>query len=327
MPTGHETVRLALDGPPAAPPEPPLFAPSAPAPSPAGGTVYQGPDAGTPAAEAMRQAPSFGSLQSSLRMASRRLGVGEVLSETFSIYSSNIIPFLILTGFAYSPILLLGGFATQAGKSNGMAPAIATLLVGLAALLLSLPLSTAAITYGVFQQMRGQDASLGSCLSVGLSCLLPVLSVVGLEMLVILGIVMVALVPIGLVAKTPGCSVLLIPLLFAGLIGFLLLVLRFYVAVPAAVEERPGAMGALGRSAFLTEGERGTIFWVVFLLGLIDSLLTRAVTSIPRAGVVLLPLVSLVAIGLSATACAVIYYRLRSLKESIDVDQIASVFA
>jgi hypothetical protein len=31
--------------------------------------------------------------------------------------------------------------------------------------------------------------------------------------------------------------------------------------------------------------------------------------------------------GLSATATAVMYYRLRSIKESIDVDQIASVFA
>lgn len=327
LPTGHETVRLALDPPPAAPREPPLFAPSAPAPSPAGGTVYQGPDAGTPAAEAMRQAPSFGSLQSSLRMASRRLGVGEVLSETFAIYSSNLIPFLILTAFAYAPVLLLGGFATQAGKSNGMAPAISVLLVGLASLLLSMPLSTAAITYGVFQQMRGKDASLGSCLSVGLSCLLPVLSVVGLEILVILGLVMVTLVPTFLVARMPGCSLLVIPLLLVCVLGFLLLVLRFYVAVPAAVEERPGAIGALGRSSYLTEGERGTIFRILFVIGLLNGLVSAAAASVPRAGMVLQPLVSLVMIGLSATACAVIYYRLRSLKESIDVDQIASVFA
>jgi len=32
-------------------------------------------------------------------------------------------------------------------------------------------------------------------------------------------------------------------------------------------------------------------------------------------------------VGLSATGSAVMYYRLRSLRESIDVDQIASVFA
>jgi hypothetical protein len=34
----------------------------------------------------------------------------------------------------------------------------------------------------------------------------------------------------------------------------------------------------------------------------------------------------LLVVGLSATASAVLYYRLRGIKESIDVDQIASVF-
>jgi len=34
----------------------------------------------------------------------------------------------------------------------------------------------------------------------------------------------------------------------------------------------------------------------------------------------------LLMLGLSATVSAVIYYRLRSFNESIDVDQIASVF-
>jgi hypothetical protein len=322
LPSGHETVRLAL-----APPPAPLPAPAPFAPPPAGGTVYQGPDAGTPAAEAMRQAPSFGSLQSALRMATRRLAAGEILGETFSIYFKNIIPFSILTALAYLPIFLLGGVMTQSAKANSVSAIAFAALIGLAAWLLCMPLSTAAVTFGVFQQMRGQDASLGACLSVGLSCLLPVLSVVALEMLVLLGLFMVVLVPVFLSARFPGCSLLAIPLLLIGLVGFLLLVLRFYVAVPAAVEERPGAIGALRRSALLTQGELGPIFRVVFLLGLLDSAVTKAATSVPRAGVVLEPLASLVVIGLSATACAVVYYRLRSLKESIDVDQIASVFA
>ena len=47
----------------------------------------------------------------------------------------------------------------------------------------------------------------------------------------------------------------------------------------------------------------------------------------PGAGAVLGPLLSLVMTGLFATTCAVVYYRLRSFHESIDVDQIASVFA
>ncbi len=321
LPSGHETVRLALDPLPAPPLVPAPFPPP-----PAGGTVYQGPDAGTAAAEAMRQAPSFRALQSALVI--KRLGTGEVLRETFSIYFSNLIPFTILTALAYLPIFVLGGLVKEAGKTHGGMGAIAVAgLVGLAAWLLCMPLSTAAITYGVFQQMRGQDASLGSCLSIGLSCLLPVLSVVGLEMLAMLGLVLIAVLPMFALAKAPGCSLLIVPLLLACVIGFLVLFLRFYVAVPAAVEERPGAVNALRRSAFLTHGERGTIFGVLFLLGLFNSVITRVAAAVPQAKLVLEPLMSLFAIGLSATACAVIYYRLRAGKESIDVDQIASVFA
>jgi hypothetical protein len=317
-PSGHETVRLALDPPPL-----PI--------APAGGTVYQGPDAGTPAAEAMRQAPSFGSLQSSLRMAARRLAVGEVLAETFAIYFRNIIPFMILTALAFAPVFILGGYLAQAGKLSTANAAATAGLVGVATFLISVPIATAAITYGVFQQMRGQDSSLGSCLGVGLSCLPSVLSVAVLQLLLILGAVFVTLIPIaflaGVMMKTsPGCAMLFVPLILLCYLPALVLTLRFFVAVPAAVEERPGAVDALKRSALLTEGERGAIFRLLFLLGLLDVALTVAAALVPRAAAVLQPLVSLVVIGLSATACAVTYYRLRSLKESIDVDQIASVF-
>jgi hypothetical protein len=318
-PSGHETVRLALDPPPL-----PLAA--------AGSTVYQGPDAGTPAAEAMRQAPSFGSLQSSLRMATRRLAVGEVLAETFEIYFKNIIPFTILTALAFAPVFILGGYLEAAGKATPALAVASAGLVAVATLLICLPLATAAITYGVFQQMRGQDTSLGSCLSVGLSCLLPVLSVALLQLLVILGAVFVTAVPLLFLASTmartsPGCAVLIVPMVLLCYIPALLLMLRFFVAVPAAVEERPGAVDALKRSSLLTEGERGAIFRILFVLGLLNGVVTLAAGSVPQAKGVLQPLVSVMTTCLSATACAVIYYRLRSLKESIDVDQIASVFA
>lgn len=327
LPSGHETVRLALDLPPAPSLAPPPFDPPR-----AGGTVYQGPDAGTPAAEAMRQAPSFGSLQSSLRMASRRLGVGDVLSETFSVYFKNIIPFTILTAFAFAPVFLLGAYLETAGKANpATAAASAGLLAG-ATVLLCLPLATALITYGVFQQMRGQDTSLGSCLSVGLSCLLPVLSVALLQLLVLLGAVFVTAVPLLILARmlartSPGCAVFVLPMILLCYIPLVMLMLRFFVAIPVAVEERPGAVDALKRSALLTEGERGAIFRILFVLGLLNGVATLAAVSIPQAKAVLQPLVSVMTTCLSATACAVIYYRLRSLKESIDVDQIASVFA
>jgi uncharacterized membrane protein len=112
------------------------------------------------------------------------------------------------------------------------------------------------------------------------------------------------------------------------------------VSIPAAVEERPGVMAALNRSSHLTEGNRWQVFAVLFLLGLISAGLSlflipllggTEAASAARDGsspvaLIISELVGLVPTGLSATASAVMYYRLRSLKEGIDVEEIASVF-
>src|SRR5581483_2784860 len=185
------------------------------------------------------------------------------------IFFKNLIPFLILTVVAFSPIYLFGDYLLRrTAESNPMAAAWTGSLVGLATVLLCIPLSTAMITYGVFQEMRGRDLSLGSCLSVGLSSLLSVLSVAFLQILFVMGAVIVTMAPIffliGMVASrgtrsAAACGLMLVPLLFLAFIPAMMLWLRFFVAVPAAVEERPGALSALRRSAFLTDGQRWPI--------------------------------------------------------------------
>jgi hypothetical protein len=310
--------------PPPAPLASPVFADPAPALA-AGGTVYQGPPLGSPA---LASAPVL--------VITQRLRVGETLSDSFLIYSRNVIPFTILTAVAYSPIFLGAGFLTRevAKDSSG---AGGDALVTLVTLLLCIPISTAAITYGVFQEMRGRETSLGSCLSVGLSSLLPVLSVAFLQILIVFGAVIATFIPgilvIGGIAaggtrSSVALSLMLVALLFSlGFVPGLMLWLKYYIAVPAAVEERPGAVEALRRSAFLTAGQRGRIFGILLVLMVLNLGVNLGAALVPGAGPVLAPLLSLVMTGLFATTCAVIYYRLRSFHESIDVDQIASVFA
>ncbi len=351
--SGHETVRVPLPPPPPAPaaaesifkeapnfkePEPAVAVDGGPpygGPPPAGGgTVYNGPSPGSPAAMAMGGGgrspvvPAFVVFQ--------KLRTGEILSESFSVYFKNIIPFLLLTAVAFSPIYFFAGFLTQQYTVNHpVAAAEGKGLVGLVTLLLCLPISTAGITYGVFQQMRGQDTSLGTCLSVGLSSFLRVLSVAFLQILLVMGAVILTMIPIvvlmGMVASggrsSAACSLMLVPLLLLAYVPAILLWLKYFVAIPAAIEERPGAMESLRRSAFLTAGQRGAIFGALFVLGVIDVGVSLAANLVPVAGPILNAVVTLVILGLSATTCAVIYYRLRSFHESIDVDQIASVFA
>jgi hypothetical protein len=350
--SGHETVRIVL--PPSPPPplaesifrEKPSFKepePEAPAdggtvyggppPPPPGGTVYSGPAPGTPAAMA---AAGRGAL-SPVFSVTQKLRTGEILSESFAVYFKNIIPFVLLTAVAFSPVyFLLAAFSRQYAETHPVAALEASGLVGLATFLFCLPISTAGITYGVFQQMSGQDTSLGTCLSVGFSSLLRVLAVAILQILLVMGAVILTAIPIGFLIgmmvsggtrSSAACSIMLLPLLLLCYVPALMLWLKYFVAIPAAVEERPGTMESLRRSAFLTSGQRWPIFGALLVLGVLYVGLLLTARLVPVAGPVIETLGGLLMLGLSATISAVIYYRLRSFHESIDVDQIASVFA
>jgi hypothetical protein len=266
-----------------------------PTPGAMGGTVYGGgyprPGAGT------RAAADF--------------NTGGLLAETFKIYFSNIIPFMILTFLALSPVILFSAWATSRGPDDPLAQA-AEPLSNVFIFLLT-PLATAAITFGVFQQMRGGSPSLGDCLKVGISSLFPVLGL----------------------AIVQGCAVGFASL--ACLVPGLILAVRWAVAVPAAVEEKPGVFEALSRSTYLTDGYGWHVFGVLVVLGTINigigMVLGVALVASEESGVVsslyllIQQAVAIVTIGIGATAYSVMYYRLRSVKESIDVDQISSVFA
>ncbi|HEY7213311.1 MAG TPA: hypothetical protein VIC28_01715 [Thermoanaerobaculia bacterium] len=292
--------------PPPPPPMPvsPVYAAAQPAMAAAadgtlyGGTMYDGPPPGVAVPiPTLGQAPYRGTFD-----------VSKLLGETFTIYFRNILPFLLLTCVALSPVVV--GFVMLAnGAVAEMKP---EMLVGWLALIVlgvifGQQLATASITYGVFQQMRGRAVSIVDCLGRGLSSLLPVLALVFVQGLGIL---------LGFVACiVPG----------------ILLALRWAVSVPVAVEERPGLFEAMSRSTFLTEGNRGAIFGVLFVVNLASQGVMRVfglgLNERPVALLILAAVSIVLNVGLSATATAVMYYRLRSLKESIDVDQIASVFA
>jgi len=283
----------------AEPAPPPLPPPEVPA---VAGTIYEGP---APAAPSQPWGPPRPTVPL------RPFESGALLGETFSIYFSNFLPFVVLTAIAFSPVLVVALLAPFAGGAEPLLQGVSQL-----GSVLCSPIATAALTFGVVQQMRRREASISDCLRVGLSSLFPVLFVAILQGLAVAAGTLLCLVP--------------------GIIVAVMLA----VAVPAAVEERPGAMAALNRSSQLTDGYRWQVFGVVFVLGLLNIALSllmiplmggiegaRSMRQDPTtAYTVISELLSLVPTGLTATASAVMYYRLRSLKEGIDVEEIASVF-
>lgn len=242
-----------------------------------------------------------------------RFKSGPILAETFSVYSANFLPFIFISIVALSPRILVALLMTD-GQPHPVNPGQAAgnvfgaLSIRLLTQLLGTQLATAAVTYGVFQEIRGRETTIGDCLKVGLSAIWSVLAIALLSGLLIgLGF---------LVCIIPG----------------ILLAVRWAVAVPVTVEERLGPIEALKRSGELTDGLRHDIFSVLFIVGLINLGLGLALglgvgLTLGAKGSELAQLVAQVlATGLGATATAVMYYRLRSLKESIDVREIASVF-
>ncbi|MCH2077816.1 MAG: hypothetical protein MK180_13235 [Rhodobacteraceae bacterium] len=261
------------------------------------------------------------------------LGVGKIISESFSILFSNFVKVLILgflatfAGFLVNG--LISGFDAAAGIPDPTSAGDATQMaagsiVSVIVNVLSYALVTAMLIQLAYDAKLGRKGSIGDYISGALPALFPI---------VVLSIVVSILSGIGALAL---------------IIGALWVYAVFYVFAPAAVIEGTG-FGSLGRSAGLTKEYRWPIvglflvmFIIVFILQLVVGgaiaavlfasvdTLTTLENGISTGSIIIFGLiVSLIyglAYGLSGIAVALVYARLREIKEGVAVDQIASVF-
>jgi hypothetical protein len=247
--------------------------------------------------------------------AGRSFEIGRVLSTSLTVFFRNIGPFAIITALIGIPyiIISLWGAASigdfQAAAQTGTLPSgfWGMIVVGGIILLLTNTLSQSAINYGTFQDLRGQRASFSDCLGRGLAMLPRV-------------IVAAILASIGMAI---GFMLLFIP-------GVILL-LMWWVFVPAIVVEGVGITESFSRSRALTSGHRWGILGLLVIVGVAQSVVGWVIGLIGSAlgpiGAEILNLI--VTLGFTAFASvmsAVGYYYLRSEKEGIVIDDIARVF-
>jgi hypothetical protein len=239
--------------------------------------------------------------------------VGSVLSRSWSIYLANLVPFFILALIVQVPSFLW----TLLYKPDPLEP---NMIMNLAGSVLPMVLGfilTGALTYGVFQQMRGRKASIGDCISVGIARLLPV---IGVALVVGLGVFL-------------GLLLLIVP----GVI----LICMWWCAVPVAVVEKGGVSVSLARSSELTRGHRWTVFGIILVMGIIQAIAGAVIAMvfvssttatelaagrISLVGMIVLFAVSAFFAAWQACANAVGYHDLRATKENIDIEAIAAVF-
>ncbi len=252
-----------------------------------------------------------------------RFTIGRVLETTFAVLVRNIVPFGVLA-LGLGVLDLLVEYLTGVVASRTVQTVVndngaqvfwgihgPSTLLGIATLLLSVVIGnlvTAAVIYGVFQDLRGQRAGIGDCLSHGLAAILPVV---------------IASVLFGLLLGV-AFILLIIP-------GFLVW-LAFWLYVPAIVVEKRGIIESFKRSGFLTKRRRWTAFglWLVVVIASIvaSMLLTMLSVSVlgASASTVVLYVWQALATAFMAVMTAVSYYYLRVDKEGIAIDDIAAVF-
>jgi MFS family permease len=237
-----------------------------------------------------------------------RVEVGSLVARSFEVWWKNLWRLSLVALLVYVP--LLAAFAIQ-GVTPGEGVATPALVVGGLGTAFAALAALAATTYAAVQHLSGKRARLGAMLAVGARRALPVVAVGLLAALAVLG----------------GFLLLVVPgvIVFCGLV----------VAIPAAVVERPGLLGALRRSWALTRERRFTIFVVLLVFWLLSSVangfVTVLVAVLPQGPAVLGATGLSLAVGLlfsslQAVVPAVAYHDLRVEKEGVDAAELAGVF-
>lgn len=253
-----------------------------------------------------------------------QFSIGNALSRSFSIWLKNIVPFTVLAALVYAPVILYTAYAVSDLSPDNVQSRFASwVLVLFASGLILDIIASAVVIYGVIQHIRGEKAGIIDCLLVGLKRLPSVLGA---------GLTAGSLVFISAALIVAGYPLAGYLFLIPGLVVFIV----FYVAVPVAVVERKGLIESLQRGKHLTDNYKVSIFGILFLLGILERLLTEVIDQVVMSGspdiasiqIFLFSVLGLTIIlgALGAVVTAVVYQDLRSLKDGIGPDDLANVF-
>lgn len=244
-----------------------------------------------------------------------QFSIGRVIGDSFGVYARNFVSFTALALVIGVVSLLFQLFLVMPmmvrGVQNPAEMNWVLLLLGASVVpMIVNALTQATIIYGTFQDLRGQKASIGDCIARGLAAIVPV----------IIGSILLGL------AVGIGFMLILIP-------GLILLVM-WWVYIPAIVVESKGMIEAAGRSRELTRGRRWHILGIILIVGIVVLVISfaigkafeDAIGQVSTIGSIVQYAFLSVLTAYSSVLVAVGYYYLRAEKEGTDVNAIASIF-
>lgn len=253
-----------------------------------------------------------------------KLDIGGILARAFRILWTGFGPLFAVVLAVYLPLFAVGAlFLAQfanlsAGSPDATSEAVSGAVLTVTLLLTLLfalggVIAFGAVTYGVFQQLRGQAFGVGAALARGIR---------RAPALVVVGLAVALLVTLGLLLL---------------IVGALVVGVWTSMALPAAVVERRG-LGAIGRSLELTKGHRWEVFAVLLLAALLlqaAAFVLQIAAAVPMlihpilgvAGLVVYLVASLLTQLYFLIVLVVTYHDLRQVQEGVSTAEITAVFA
>ncbi|WP_170560511.1 hypothetical protein [Ruegeria atlantica] len=244
------------------------------------------------------------------------LGVGSIVGESFSILFKNFISVILLALVPMFLSSLIAGMLVGADVALGVeepdfstSSNVTTWVMTIVLQIVFYALTTALLVQLAYDSKLGRPLQLARYFSPALRAAVPI------AILTTISSILAGLASIALII--PGLWVYAV----------------FSVVAPAVVIEGAG-FGGLGRSAALTKGYRWPIFGALLLIGICAGIVNflAGIGAGLLAGVgswammVGFSVIAALSAGLTGISIALIYARLREIKEGVTVDQIASVF-
>jgi len=242
--------------------------------------------------------------------------IGRVARRTFEVIGANFPLFAAAAvGLVGIPSLISTMGQINLGETD-LTNGLPLLIIGGVLSFIGTFMLQGAVVFSSINTLNGRKTSASDAISAGARLFLPLL---GLSILMGLGLAL-------------GYILLIVPGIILGVI--------WVAVVPVLVAEKRGVTQTFQRSRDLTRGHRWSIFalLVIYMIGVaVISLAIAALgggvansmtegAQVGRAALVLTPLYNVVVGVIGSAGVAAIYFELRSAKEGVGPEQLASVF-
>ena len=263
-------------------------------------------------------------------------GVGKIAGDSFSIFFRHFFWILLISLLPVASLIVFGvvmaaGFSSVSLTAGGMSGLALVAMIALFLLVFAVYFLMIAMIVRLSYDARiGHEIRIGSYFSSAIGSIVPIFLTSIVMWLCMVGIMFVVAVG-GALVGTIGTVIFSI----AGLIGATFLYVIWIAAVPSIVVEKQG-VSSLARSMELTSGYRwqclGSI--VIMFLSILGLSLVLGIVQVAFAAIlgefgggIISLLSSGLALALTGIFIALIYARLREIKEGTSVESLAEIFA